>query len=292
MDISQLYYFIVTAEQEHMTKASETLALSQSALSRSITSLEKELGVSLFDRKNRQIFLNNQGKAFLKDAKEIVNKVEVSKEQLLNLTNATNRNVTISYVHSLGLNYIPSLLNAFQKTNTNHTLSLHEDNAELIIKNLLTDEIDLGFATHYKPLADLMYYPIFKEKIILITSKSHRFAEMEAVPLEEIMEESFIHYNKNTELRNVIDSNLFQYDIYPNVIYEGLEINSVIGLVSANMGIAFVPESTVRNLQNIHVSSIPSFDLERTIYLIHKKKDYISNAAQSFKNFTFDFTFH
>ena len=57
MDLSQLYYFIVAAEQEHMTKASEILALSQSALSRSITSLENELGVPLFDRKNRKDFV-------------------------------------------------------------------------------------------------------------------------------------------------------------------------------------------------------------------------------------------
>jgi DNA-binding transcriptional LysR family regulator len=56
MDITQLYYLIVAAEQEHMTKASEILTLSQSALSRSITSLENELGVPLFDRKNRNFY--------------------------------------------------------------------------------------------------------------------------------------------------------------------------------------------------------------------------------------------
>ncbi|MEN2667174.1 LysR family transcriptional regulator [Listeria aquatica] len=53
MDFNQLHYFIVTAECEHLTLASEKLALSQSALSRAIQNLEKELGFPLFDRDGR-----------------------------------------------------------------------------------------------------------------------------------------------------------------------------------------------------------------------------------------------
>jgi DNA-binding transcriptional LysR family regulator len=289
MDITQLYYFIVAAEQEHMTKASEILTLSQSALSRSITSLEKELGVPLFDRKNRKILLNRYGKAFLKDARVIVNQMEASKENLSQLIHPGIGNISISFVHSLGLNYIPSLLKDFQRSNPGHTLTLNEDNAELIVKDLLTNETDLGFATQYKSFADLVYNPIFKEKIVLITSTQHPFSKMKNIKMDDLTKERFIHYNADTELRKLIDSLFLTNNIEINIAYDGLEINSIIGLVTANMGVALVPESVIQNINGIAIVPISDCDIERTIYLIHKKEGYISKAALYFKDFIFSY---
>ena len=287
MDISQLHYFIVAAEQEHMTKASEILALSQSALSRSITSLENELGVPLFDRKNRKILLNRYGKAFLEDAKKIVGQFEVSKENLSLLVNPDIGNISISFVHSLGLSYIPSLLKEFQGTNPGHTLTLDEDNATIIAKKLLTNETDLGFSTQFQLFSDLVYTPIFQEKIVLITSNQHPFSRKENIKLKDITREKFIHYNADTELRRLIDSFFKRHDIDINVSYDGLEINSIIGLVIENMGIALVAESTIQNITGIKVIPVLDLDLERTIYLIHKKEGYISKAVHYFKEFIF-----
>jgi DNA-binding transcriptional LysR family regulator len=285
MDITQLYYFIVAAEQEHMTKASEILTLSQSALSRSITSLENELGVPLFDRKNRKILLNRFGKVFLEDAKKIVSQVEFSKANLSHLIHPDIGNISISFVHSLGLNYIPSLLKEFQFSNPGHTLTLNESKAPLIVKDLLTNETDLGFATQYQSFSDLVYNPIFKEKIVLIASCQHRFSHMKNINLEDVTKENFIQYNAGTELRKLIDSYFLKKNIHINVAYDGLEINSIIGLVTANMGIALVPKSTIQNINGIKIIPILDIDIERTIYLIHKKEGYLSKAVLYFKDF-------
>ncbi|MFJ8066266.1 LysR family transcriptional regulator [Psychrobacillus sp. NPDC096426] len=289
MDITQLHYFIVAAEQEHMTRASEILDLSQSALSRSITSLEKELGVPLFDRKNRKIMLNRYGKVFLKDAKKIVSQVEISKSNLSQLIHPDFGDISISFVHSLGLNYIPSLLKEFQLSNPGHTITLSEDKAPLIVKDLLTNETDLGFATQYQSFSDLDYNPIFKEKIVLIASSQHRFSKMKHIKLEDIENESFIHYNADTELRKLIDSLFLKYNIDIHVAYDGLEINSIIGLVTSNMGIALVPESVIQNISGIKIIPVLDFDIDRTIFLIHKKEGYISKAVLYFKDFIFSY---
>jgi DNA-binding transcriptional LysR family regulator len=285
MDVTQLYYFIVAAEKQHMTHASEILSLSQSALSRSITSLERELGVPLFDRKNRKIILNRYGKVFLEDAKRIVNQLESSKENLSQLIHPDLGNISISFVHSLGLTYIPSLLKEFQLTNPGHTITLNEDNASLIVKDLLTNETDLGFATHFESHADLVFNPIFKEKIVLISSTQHPFAEMNSIKLDNIMREKFIHYHSETELRHLIDSYFLKNDIHIDVAYDGIEINSIVGLVAANMGIALVPQSTVQNINGIKTIDVIDFELNRTIYLIHKREGYLSKAVLYFKEF-------
>ncbi|SDL96393.1 LysR family transcriptional regulator [Bacillus sp. OK048] len=285
MDIIQLHYFIVAAEQEHMTKASEILSLSQSALSRSITSLESELGVPLFDRKNRKILLNRYGKAFLEDAKKIVNQVEISKENLKELVHPNAGNIAISFVHSLGLHYIPTLLIDFQKTNPGHSITLREDNAEVIVNDLLTNEIDFGFATQFKSFSDLAYHPIFKEKIVLITSLDHHFVNKKSIKMSDLTNEDFIHYNSDTELRKLIDTHFSEKNINLNIAYDGLEINSIIGLVAANMGVALAPDSVIQNVSHVARIPISDFNVWRTIYLIHKKEGFISKAALYFKDF-------
>lgn len=80
MDLLHLKYFQTVARMEHITKASHKLNIAQPALSKTISSLEKELGVQLFDRKGRYIVLNEYGRLFLKRVDSILDLVESSKK--------------------------------------------------------------------------------------------------------------------------------------------------------------------------------------------------------------------
>ena len=66
MELLQLRYFLTTAEYQHMTKAAEHLQIAQPALSQAIHRLESELGIPLFERKNRSIELNDAGRLLQK----------------------------------------------------------------------------------------------------------------------------------------------------------------------------------------------------------------------------------
>ncbi|MDR4935451.1 LysR family transcriptional regulator [Rossellomorea marisflavi] len=76
MDWHQINYFRTVATIQHITKAAKELAISQPALSRSIAKLEDELGVPLFDRKGRRIYLNRYGKMFLRRVEESIMQIE------------------------------------------------------------------------------------------------------------------------------------------------------------------------------------------------------------------------
>ncbi|SDH69856.1 DNA-binding transcriptional regulator, LysR family [Alteribacillus persepolensis] len=286
MDIVQLQNFIVVAEEENMTKAADLLMLSQSALSRSILSLEKEIGVPLFDRKNRKIILNRYGKTFLKDAKHLVQYWDHSKLRLKEMVEPSLGNVSTSFVHSLGITYIPSILKKFKEQFPDYTLSLQEEKAPNIIKELLTNDIDFGFGTQYKTFAELEYTTLFRDKIVLIASNHHDFCkEREPITLEMLEKEPFIQYPAGTELKKLVETTIASHHKTLNIIYEGLEINSVIGLVKANEGVAFVPESIVPTINGIHLVPVTGLNIERPVYLIHKKKGYLSKAALQFKDF-------
>ncbi|GAK04326.1 LysR family transcriptional regulator [Geomicrobium sp. JCM 19037] len=286
MDMAQLKNFIVTAEQGSMTKAAELLLLSQSALSRSITTLETELGVPLFDRKNRKIVLNRYGKTFLSEAKQILNRWEHTQTSITNMVHPESGNISIGFVHSLGIAYAPQLVRAVEHQQPKFSLTLQEAKANYIVNRVLANDIDFGFATQFQTFAELEYEQLFKDNLVLVVSSDHPFASRnEPILIDEIAKEPFIQYNPKTELKQLLDAAFAEQNTSMNIMYEGLEISSIIGMVKANLGVAFMAESIVDTISEAGLVKVPvtEFKVERPIYLIHKKQGFLSIAARQFK---------
>ena len=91
MDIDQLKYFQVLADAGNFTRASSELILSQSALSRSISRLENELGVPLFERKSHGVVLNRYGKIVLAHAQRAVGEIKEARQQIHDLVNPAQK---------------------------------------------------------------------------------------------------------------------------------------------------------------------------------------------------------
>ncbi|MED4128798.1 LysR family transcriptional regulator [Shouchella miscanthi] len=289
MEMSQLQNFIVVAEEENITKAADLLLLSQSALSRSIHNLEKELGVPLFDRKNRKIILNRYGRAFLLNAKQMVQHWDHSRLQLKELIDPTMGSISIAYVHSLGLSYIPAMVKIFKQISPSYSLSLQEGKASTIIKDLLTNTVDFGFGTQYKTFPELEYTTLFTDRIVLIAAADHPFVKRQPISIDELEAEPFISYTPGTELKKLLDSTFSSQNRTLHTVYEGLEINSIVGLVKENEGVAFIADSVVSSINGIEKVDVDGLTIERPIYLIHKKQGYLSKAALAFKQFMLEY---
>ncbi|GAF20421.1 transcriptional regulator, LysR family [Bacillus sp. JCM 19047] len=289
MEMSQLQNFIVVAEEENITKAADLLLLSQSALSRSIHNLEKELGVPLFDRKNRKIILNRYGRAFLLNAKQMVQHWDHSKLQLKELIDPTMGSISIAYVHSLGLSYIPAMVKIFKQISPSYSLSLQEGKASTIIKDLLTNTVDFSFGTQYKTFPELEYTTLFTDRIVLIAAADHPFVKRQPISIDELEAEPFISYTPGTELKKLLDSTFSSQNRTLHTVYEGLEINSIVGLVKENEGVAFIADSVVSSINGIEKVDVDGLTIERPIYLIHKKQGYLSKAALAFKQFMLEY---
>lgn len=290
MDFNQLHYFIVTAETGHLTQASEKLALSQSALSRSIANLEAELGLPLFDRKNRSIQLNKVGKVFLADAKELQFKWLAAQEKIQTLANPNFGEVSVSFVPTLGLSFMLELLKNFQSNYPTNVLRLKEVPAKQVLKDVLTNKSDIGICTVRDRQEGLEYIPLFTEKFVLIVSKKNKLAQKKNLTLQDITDEEFIHFAEHTYSREVVENALKQANVALKVRYDGLEIGSILGLVEANMGISIVPKTAILDFKRLQIFTVPTSGMERTIYLTHAANGYISSAAKRFIHFVQEHT--
>ncbi|GKT37813.1 LysR family transcriptional regulator, partial [Aduncisulcus paluster] len=113
MRMRQLRYFQAVAEELHFGKAAERLHIQQPPLSRQIQNLEEELEVELFKRTNRKVELTDEGRYFLKEAKEIMTIMDRSKTTLQAMGNGTAGKLKVSFIYLALSSAFPEIMGDF-----------------------------------------------------------------------------------------------------------------------------------------------------------------------------------
>lgn len=102
------------ARMEHVTRAAEALSISQPALSRSISRFEEEVGVPLLERQGRSIKLNQYGRMFLNRVDRIMSEFQKGKQEIQDLLEPGQGQVSLGFLHTFSTNLIPDLLASFR----------------------------------------------------------------------------------------------------------------------------------------------------------------------------------
>lgn len=285
MNLQQLYYFKTIADLEHYTKASEKLMVTQSSLSHSINELEKELNVKLFERNGRNVILTKYGAFFLDYVKKSLSILEEGKAKLQDYANPGTGVVRLTYVSSLH-DFIPYLITRYyEKTGNIMTkFQFFLGSTFEIEKQLESDDVDIGFSTPFDN-EKLDSHHIGDHRTVLIVSKDHPLAELDAVDLTKIIDEKFITYNYQCQIRTYIDDIFEALHIQPNIVSEAFHDNIIFGSVAAGFGIALVPEPLNSKYPNIKVLQITNDLPSRELHLLWHKSRYLSPAIENFKNF-------
>ena len=128
MTLNQLNYFYQAAMLQHFNQAAEKLNISQPSLSRSITALEDELGITLFEKSGRNVVLTKAGKIFLEHVTQILDDVKRAELKMRQLA-TDGGHIDIAYVSPLAREYIPQLVRSFLAISENKkiTFNFHQD---------------------------------------------------------------------------------------------------------------------------------------------------------------------
>lgn len=137
MTLNQILYFHRAATLEHFNLAAESLHISEPSLSRSISSLEQELGTSLFEKKGRNVSLTKAGRLFLEQATIILNDISTARMRMHEFTESGGH-VVIAYVAPLAHWFLPSLVKHFKQSvdNRNIQFNFYEGYTDANIKGL------------------------------------------------------------------------------------------------------------------------------------------------------------
>ena len=124
MNLYHLRYFVTLAKLEHYTKAAEELCITQPSLSHAISLLEKELGVTLFQKEGRNIALTKCGKIFLERVQESLKILDDSILELKSISNGEGY-IDLGFLRTLGTNFVPKLTKNYIESNKDKKINFN-----------------------------------------------------------------------------------------------------------------------------------------------------------------------
>ncbi len=286
MELLQLNYFKTVAEKGKISSAAEALFLSPPALSTSISRLEKELGVPLFDRTGNRILLNRQGTIFLRHVNQIFEELDTAKEELHQSLLQESRNISVATVSST--QWI-DLISAFSQAYPEISLSCTSLKISQLSKNGLPAQYTFLLASADAiPTfcnSELDNLPLFQDHPVIVVHKTHPLAQRESVELNELLGETLFlpmpDYSLHGHLVALFESSGIPFpagNAYPHLVCQHM--------AAAKLGISFASS---------HTAMIPSSDLcyvpikttcpTWTAHLYWKKSRKLTRNEQLFRAF-------
>lgn len=292
MELRHLRYFIAVAEELHFSKAAERLHIAQPPLSQQIQQLEAELGVELFHRKTkRQVQLTEAGKVFLQEAYGLL----LQLENAIALTQRIGRGQTgqlrIGFTSLVIYELLPSILRQFREQFPDVELVLRELTTSQQEQALRDSLIHVGFA--HPPLEDdtLSYQSLHQQTLVVALPSNHSLAQTEHIQVQELENEPLIMFPRYLApgLYDLIMSLFRQRNIKPQITQEAVQMQTIIGLVSAGIGVAITP-SVLQNLQRSGVTYRPLLEAAPVIETaVIWQENSLTPLVENFLKFTQQF---
>jgi DNA-binding transcriptional LysR family regulator len=262
MDIRHLRYFLMVAEEGHITRAAERLGIQQPPLSQMIKALEIELDVQLFRRKPRGVELTHAGLALKGDAEAILSQVAEARAKVDRTARGEQGTIVVGFTSSAPFHpLLPRLIRRYREQYPLVTLTLEEHGTSELVDGLQAEVIDAAFIR--SPVSDqqgLAVHALVVERMFAALPNNHPLALAESggapppIALEALASEPFILYRRHTGpgFYDLIIAACNQAGFTPNIAQEAPRILSTLNLVAAGLGVTLTPES----LQGLHMDGV------------------------------------
>lgn len=255
MELRHLRYFTAVAEELNFRRAADRLHVAQPALSKQICDLEEELGAQLFHRTKRKVELTEPGRVFLTEARHTLAHAEQAARAVQRASRGEIGRLVVGFVMSATCTVLPAVVQVYrarypdvelvikETTGTSQgTLDLHEK------------RIHAAFLRHPVREEAFGVQPVLYEPIIVALPEGHPLAREPQVPARRLTSEPFILFprNEGTPFYDQILSFCHRAGFSPKVVQEASQMQTILSLVAAGMGVALIPAS-VRSLHSAGV---------------------------------------
>jgi DNA-binding transcriptional LysR family regulator len=253
LELRQLRYFLTVAEELHFGKAAQRLHMTQPPLSQAIQGLEQLLGAPLFARNRRGVALTAAGSALLPEARRMLAQAQALPQLVQRAAAGEVGRLALAFVSSADYSVLPPFLRAYRAAYPQVQIALQEATSDLQLEDLLHSRIDAGLLIPPLPektRQELDYLPVLKEPLVLAAPQGLRALRgKRKVALKSLPALPLIIFPRaiSPALYDAILSVFGAAGITPEIGQEAIQMQTIVSLVSAGMGIALVPQS-VSNL--------------------------------------------
>lgn len=256
IDLRQLRHFVAVAEELHFGRAAARLHMTQPPLSQSIQTLEAALGCGLFFRTRRSVQLTPAGQALLPEAQRLLLQFASLPALVRRAAEGESGNLSLAFISTADYSILPSLLREFRQAYPQVHIELREATTDIQLEDLAQGRIDAGLLIPPLPerlKAELDYLPVLNEPLIAALPQGAMQGKTRhngALHLRSLNELPLIIFPREIApaLHDAILGCFRDAGLTPYIGQEAIQMQTIVGLVSAGMGMALVPQS-VSNLQ-------------------------------------------
>ncbi|MEG6617276.1 LysR family transcriptional regulator [Peptococcaceae bacterium 1198_IL3148] len=286
MKLGQLHHLIEAAKYNSISIAAEKNYISQSALSSSITSLEKELSILLLERSCKGVHPTHLGELVIEKANDIFSIIEeiraLSPEYQSEMINISAIPCVCDFI-------IPKCILSLTKGKQPLKLSVQTAESTEIIRNVTSGLSSLGLILNDPTLdlGSLKYHGLFEDRYVLYVGQHSPLFNKESVTLEEMLLQPYIAYRQEFQTYNTGLSSLFNNMPKPNIAFRADENRTILKMIEYSDYVAFFPEKMSQRdiyLRDGLIHAIPISDFDTSISV-----GYITNPKYRLPKIINDF---
>ncbi|MGB7799768.1 LysR family transcriptional regulator [Buttiauxella sp.] len=283
IELRHLRYFVAVAEELHFGRAAARLRISQPPLSQQIQTLEQQIGARLLARTNRSVNLTAAGIQFLQDARQILSQVEVAAGRAARLHQGETGELRIGFTSSAPfIKTVSDSLSTFRRSYPDVHLQMQEINTREQIAPLNDGKLELGLMRNTRLPETLDWKLVLREPLLAMVHRDHALAQSKMISLQQLANEPFVFFDPHvgTGLYDDILGLLQRHGITPYITQEVGEAMTIIGLVSAGLGVSILPASFKRvRLSEVVWLPIAEPEAQSEMWLVWPKHRELSAAA-------------
>ncbi|MBH8598376.1 MULTISPECIES: LysR family transcriptional regulator [unclassified Thermoactinomyces] len=274
MNVEWLEAFLITAKAKSLTKASEQLHMTQPALSKQMRKLEEDLGATLFIRSATGVELTEAGKILFEEIEPVLRKIHSIRKDILMTKGITG--IKIGTWPSIAAFYLPDRLAAAKKSHKDREISIKVSYSyKEILRFLREGIIDVALLDDREIQHPYWSKQLFSEPFYLFVHRQHPLAKRDHIYFNDVKDESLVVLPPSCDVRILLEK---AFKIHNADLKISSEIDfgqSIIGFISANLGVSILPEIFTHHADQSRIKALPivDFKMKRVISLISRNPD-------------------
>src|SRR3569832_1557567 len=249
--------FLAVAEELHFGRAAQRLHITQPPLTHAIAQLEERRGVRLFDRTKRSVRITPAGAALVPEARDLLARAAALPAHARAAAHGDVGRLKLAVVSTGGFGLLPRWVRGFRAHHAQVEFELIEATGDVQIAAFERGDVDAGFIIHSPGFAPpgMQHMRVGREPLVAAVPEQHKLARMRSLKLDAVLQEPLVIFPRRIvpSLHDAIFGLYHAHGRMPHVTQEAIQMQTIVNLVAAGLGVAWVPES-VREFQRAGVA--------------------------------------
>jgi DNA-binding transcriptional LysR family regulator len=248
MQLHHLRYFVVLADELHFGRAAQRLSITQPPLSYAIQTLEKDLGILLFERDSKRVNLTPAGEAYLVEVRSILDRIAHANDTARAVAGGKIGRLDIGFTGSMVYRDVPQIVSRFFAQHPGIEVTLRELSSVEQIEGLRHGQLHAGFVNALSVPEGLAGEALQDDGFVCCLPEHHALARETEIDLIQLSREPFVMFARDVAPANYdnVIGICMQAGFAPQTCYAARQWLTIVALVANGLGVALVPASIQR----------------------------------------------